>query len=167
VIVVSDLYNLSELPASDRPTDHQDFQLEDFLQDGNGHEVSTAKIARHLDDFNRHWLLIDLARHDQATCDEFIVKLSQYCFVSPTLRDCGLVFTTSAMHLGATAQVINESFNCLPACDPARANASQVSALFLRIYLEKLLHGSPLLQRMARRMYKLAHLIYRRLWRLS
>lgn len=165
VTVVDDMYNLTTLPPSDRAEDHQRFKLDDFLHPGAIRKVDIERLTRHLDNVESSWVLIDLGPYDRKTYEEFILQLSRYCFINPALRKRNLVFTVPAIHLGFTAQRINESFNSLAVNDQTWAHSNQINALFLLIHLEKALLRIPFLYGAIQRIRGVLLFILRRLAR--
>ena len=141
IVVVEDRYNLAELPASQIPTDHIKFVLEDFQCKNITSCAEPNRIAQSLDLVETKWVLIDFGQHDQARCVDFIQKLSRYSFMSHNLRNRSLIFTVPAVSLVLFARVLNESFNNLPASGIALAQPSGVRTLFWSVHIERVLSG--------------------------
>ncbi|ATR84283.1 hypothetical protein CS390_17985 [Pseudomonas sp. HLS-6] len=166
IIVVDELYNLSELLGRNPPKDYTLFNLNDFLHE----KVSITdgamctdpnKITVHMNKIDSSWILIDFGQHAEKTCAEFILKLSRYSYINPKLQKRNLVFTVPSMYLGTFAQKINESFNNLPISRISTPYSDQIITMLFFNTIKKLSISLPLpsgalppIKNLLRRTYK-------------
>jgi len=156
VIVVDSRNILPTLPTSHSPIDYNQFKLSNFF---NSNCIDVNLIIEYMDSIEANWVLIDAGQHDQATCINFILKLSRYNFTSSKLRNCSLVFKAPEVSLGLLARTLNASFNNLPASGDALIQSNQIRTLLMLSYFERAL---PLPAAVLRRARKLASHVYRR-----
>lgn len=170
VVAVDDRFNLAELPVRDRSTGVASFKLDDFFYEMGSTpdgvmRVDQNRIAQRMDAIHSHWVLIDFGQNDPNACADFILKLSRYSYMTPTLRDRNLVFSVPTIYLGTFARALNESFNNLPSNNSAFAQSGQVGMLFVSTSFEKIFTSLPLFSGVLIRLSRLAMYLYRRFMR--
>lgn len=162
VVLVDDRYNLAQLPAGRRPTDHTLIHLQEMLNDMT-QTIDPNKVAQRMSRVDSHWVIIELGQHDQLTCADFVRNLSHYHYLNPSVDYHNLVFMAPVVYLSTLSRLINESFNNQPASGDTLALSSEIGKLFVIMLLEKAFIGVPLLAGLLRGFRQVVALIFRRI----
>lgn len=165
IVVVEDRYNLAELKVSGLPTDHTQFELEDFRHVSINSGTEPNKIAQKMNKIESNWVLVDFGLHDQTTCTDFISELARYNYTNPRLRNRGLIFIVSAVSINIFARAVNECFNNLPASSTPLNDTRKTSTLLLITHIELILIRMPLLAGTLRLIHNSVVRFYRRVVR--